>query len=254
METTHLRHAGFDVNVRVRSPWLDLNVLTEVICNDEYRLMELKDVIGDVRTILDVGGHIGSFGLFAKSLWPDAKLIVVEPDGENISLYRKNLKANGFEGTFFSGAVNYNPECRCLVHSPSTTGGYVLRTRQEAEQYIHDGYRFYNRITDDRVPLFTIEKIAKMCRVETFDLAKWDCEGGEVDAFQNMSHDAAAKFRYMVGEYHIWSETSRYLKADLLDTIRFWRAVKKKFPHLNFSYKENRLGLFQAWPNDREQK
>jgi FkbM family methyltransferase len=252
MEVTQVRHCGYDLNVRVDTPWLDMNVATEVIANDNYRLHELKDVGVEPEVIFDIGGHIGTFGLISKSLWPDSRLIAIEPDSDNASLYRMNMEANHphSDVVILNQAVSYNPERTCLVHSPSTTGGSVLCPRNEAEKYVREGYRFYNSITSDKVKLTTIEKVCKEFDIEQIDLAKWDCEGGEVDAFLNMTDSEAEKFRFMVGEYHIWSEDSKYLKADLFTSIKFWRKVKRKFPHLNFDYKENRLGLFQAWPKE----
>ena len=250
MQITQLKHAGFIVNVRIDTPWLDTNILTEVISSDEYRIHEMKEAGFEPKVVLDIGGHIGGFGLLVKSFWPDVRLIAIEPDPLNAKLYSMNLASNmlGRNTTVLNQAISYNPDCNCLVHSPSTTGGSVLRTRNEAEKYVTEGYRFYNSITDDNVKLTTIEDLCKEFDIEQIDLAKWDCEGGEVDAFLNMSDSTAEKFRYMAGEYHIWDNDSKYLKADLFSSIRFWRRVKQKFPHLNFNYKENRLGLFQAWP------
>ncbi|NVM22108.1 MAG: FkbM family methyltransferase [Desulfobacterales bacterium] len=254
MQITQVRHSGYDLNVRVRTPWLDMNVATEVIANDNYRLHELKDIGIEPKVILDIGGHIGTFGLICKSLWPDARLIAVEPDSDNANLYKLNIEQNHPHTDFviLNQAISYSPERICLVHSPSTTGGNVLCPKEEAEKYVNEGYRFYNSITNDHVSLTTIGEICRTYDIDVIDLAKWDCEGSEVDAFLNMSDKEAEKFRFMVGEYHLWSENTKYLKADLFTTIKFWRRVKRKFPHLNFDYRENRLGLFQAWPKENK--
>jgi len=92
----------------------------------------------------------------------------------------------------------------------------------------------------------TLEEITAPFSV--IDFAKWDCEGAEVEALCKMT--CAAKFRYMAGEYHIWNKKAG--KADKAACIDFWRAVKRKFSHLNFTYKQNALGLFQAWPKEIE--
>jgi len=256
METAKVRQCGFLWNVRIPVPWHDINIITEVIGNDEYGITELRRVIGNnVKTILDVGGHIGSFGVFARSLWPGATLIAVEPEPMNSKLYEMNLKENGLwdeKCHILQAAVGYNPECNHLVHSPSTTGGNVMRTKKEAEKYISQGYRFYNSVTVDDVALLTVEDILNNYGIQRFDLAKWDCEGGEIDAFKNITPEAASKFLFMIGEYHIWDENSGYLKAPLCECQRFWRQARRRFRHLNFSYNGDytRLGLFQAWPKE----
>jgi FkbM family methyltransferase len=252
METTRMRHCGFDVNVRVATPWLDLNILTKLIGDDEYGIQELNQLDIEVKNILDIGGHIGGFGLIAKSFWPEARLIAVEPNPLNAKLYRQNLKDNGLYHNVkvIEAAAGYDKNCNCLVHAPSTTGGGVMRSREKASEYIDGGYRFYNSLDAQDVKIITIEEITK--DMERVDLAKWDCEGGEVDCFRNMTDRCAEKFRFMVGEYHIWSRDQLHLKADIVDCIMFWKDVKRKFSHLYFTYKHNSLGLFQAWPKENK--
>ena len=249
MDVTQITQSGFKWNIRVDKCYQDERVVFEVVACDNYHLREMAAHFTP-EVILDIGGHIGTFGVLAKSLWPDAKLIVVEPNPDNMHLYKKNAHLHKMKNvTFIQAAVSYNPDCTCLVNAPSSTGGALMRTRQEADQYIHHKYRFYNRVIDDEVKLITVEDLVK--DVDHIDLAKWDCEGGEVDAFKNMTYEAALKFRFMVGEYHIWSDKSQYLRPGLFACIQFWREVKRKFPHLHWSYKETHaLGQFQAWPKE----
>jgi len=253
MDICKVHHCGFDIAARVDRAWLDYNVVTEVVGHDSYGLREMRDALGpdSVKYILDIGGHIGSFGIFAKSLWPDAMLIAVEPNDENYYLYGENLSLNNMQrhSHIVHAAIGYDDTCNCLVNSPNTTGGCLMRRKEEAQRYVDEGYRFYDKILNDNVELVTIADICQRFGVDHFDLAKWDCEGGEVDAFRLMSKEEAVRFRFMVGEYHIWREEQRrYLKSDKLAVYRFWRMVKRKFPHLMFGYKHNQLGLFQAWP------
>ena len=248
MDITHIHTHGLKFNVRVPVGFQDVKIISETISSDTYGVQDMAQAGFYPKVILDIGGHIGSFGVFAKSVWPQAELIAIEPNKDNCELYEANLKDNGFNGTVITAAVSYNAECRCLLNSPKTTGGFVLRTPKEASEYAARGYRWYDRIVDNSVKLITVEEITRS--LDVIDLAKWDCEGAEVDVFCRMSDESAAKFRYMVGEYHIWAEKARHHKADKPDCIDFWRAVKRKFPHLNFTYKDNALGLFQAWPKE----
>jgi FkbM family methyltransferase len=248
MECTKVRHCGYDVNVRVATPWLDLNILTKLIGDDEYGMQDFNQLCVNVKTILDIGGHIGGFGLLAKRLWPEARLIAIEPNPLNAKLYRQNLKDNGLYNNckVIQAAVGYDKDCNCLVHAPTTTGGDVMRRKEKAKEYIDNGYRFYNSLDAENVKIINIEELTE--DMDVIDLAKWDCEGGEVDCFRNMKNETASKFRFMVGEYHVWSKDKLHLKASIVECMRFWRNVKRKFPHLYFTYKHNSLGLFQAWP------
>ena len=249
MDTTQVRQSGFLWNIRVANGFEDLKVISEVIASDVYNLEELSDCI-DPKVILDVGGHIGSFGIYAKSKWPEALLVAVEPCRESAALYRKNLRDNGLHKNSYviSAGVSYDPNRTCLVHSPGTTGGHLLRSKVDAEMYTTESYRGYNGIDSYNIKTITIEDICEKYNIDTIDLAKWDCEGGEVDAFMNMSTEAVAKFRLIVGEYHLWNKDTRYLRCPKFFCYTFWKDVKRKFKHLNWNYKEDRLGLFQAWP------
>ena len=265
LHTTKIKQNEFVWNIRTLTPWLDINIITEVVSNDQYALWDLQTAV-NVKTILDVGGHIGSFGVLAKSMWPEAELIAIEPSALNCELYERNLKDNDLwrNCQVIRGALGYNPDYNCLVHSPSTTGGAVMRPKKEAQAYINQGYRFYNKIEDDNVKIYTLEDLS--CDWGVVDLAKFDCEGGEVDALQHVSDECAAKFRFIVGEYHIrkvpeyiskvgdtdyfLKAPTGYLKAPLFENQRFWRNVRRKFKHLFISHEGDyrRLGLFQAWP------
>lgn len=248
MDITQITQSGFKWNVRLPKGYQDYAVIHEVVAMDTYHLEEMASYFYP-KVILDVGGHIGCFGVFAKSLWPEAELIVVEPNPHNMLLYKKNAQLNKMKKVkFYHGAISYNPACTCLVNAPSSTGGCLMRTRQEADGYINHNYRFYNRVLDDDVKLYTVEDIIN--DYDRIDLAKWDCEGGEVEAFKNMSYETAQKFHFMVGEYHLWSDKSEYLRPSLFECVQFWRRVRRKFSHLDWTYKEKPLGQFQAWPKE----
>ena len=233
----------------LRQGFEDLKIVSEVIANDAYNIEDLSDCI-EPEVILDIGGHIGSFGVYAKSKWPDAKLIAVEPCKDSAQLYRKNLKDNGLnkDAIVINAGISYDPNRTCLVNSPTTTGGHLLRSKLDAETYTIESYRGYNGIQNSKVRIITIEEICEKHKIDTIDLCKWDCEGGEVDALLKMNAETRAKFRFMVGEYHLWNNDTRYLKCPRFFCHTFWRDVKRNFKHLNWNYKEDRLGLFQAWP------
>ena len=47
------------------------------VFHDEYRINDLRS--HNVRTILDVGSHVGSFTVMAHHYWPNARIVAVEP-------------------------------------------------------------------------------------------------------------------------------------------------------------------------------
>lgn len=247
--TTKVYMHGFEINIRVETGYQDINVISDCLGGDCYGLKELSKKIKP-KIVLDVGGHIGAFGLCAKKYWPDCKLIAVEPCRNSCKLYRRNLEDNNFEGIVLNKGISYNPKRNKLLFASRTSGGHVLISEEEAHNYINTQHRKYEDRIED-VETITVEELTK--DINVIDLAKWDCEGAEIDAFRKMKDETAAKFRTMVGEYHLWGDGKKILQASPLDEMDFWRKAKRKFPHLLWSWTNmvseiDKYGKFQAWP------
>lgn len=84
--TLHFK-SGF--SLYVLSP-LDLLVAAEVILLDCYRL---RDVYSP-RIVIDVGGALGEFGLFAAHLFRSAQVTIFEPSPESFTILQRNAALN----------------------------------------------------------------------------------------------------------------------------------------------------------------
>lgn len=241
MKTKMIKVNGFKIHTRIDRSDQDQHVIDEVIKNDSYHLHKLKQAIPEPKVMLDVGGHIGTFGILSKFLFPNAHLIAVEPDKESFELYCMNMEENGYKNTkIINAAISYSSNKTYLMGGNSATGGGMMKTRQEAEVLEKAG-RYH--ITYSDVRLITLEDILNP--YESVGLAKWDCEGGEREAFANMLDETAKKFNYMVGEYHIQGGSSAFV--DL---------VKVGFPNLITLPRRGlnhpaHIELFAIFPKDK---
>jgi FkbM family methyltransferase len=94
-----LRESG--LTALVRHPMTDLSVLREVFHLREYapparietRLRQLSPV-----RVLDLGGHVGLFALYACGARREAKVVSLEPDARNLAVLRRCVSANRLEG------------------------------------------------------------------------------------------------------------------------------------------------------------
>jgi len=226
------------LNVSMRKPLYeqhssDAGVINEVIVLDSYRLYHLKRLI-EPKVILDLGGHIGTFGLMAKKMWPDALLIAVEANPNSCSFYERNMIDNGFTNYhILNRGLTYNPDERCLVEDFSVTGGGILTTKEGVED-VFDYSRGSRTLNYTDVEPITIEDIIKKFNLETIDLAKWDIEGSELSCWDKMTRDAASKFKLMVGEFHIPNLEEGTFAPDSLQKMEYWEIANDKFPHLEF--------------------
>jgi FkbM family methyltransferase len=164
----------------------------------EYFWETLRDF--PVKTIVDVGAHIGAFTLYAKHVWQDAHIIAVEVEADNARLLLKNTAE--MPGVFaYHACVGYTTDDKLLAKSRRNSGNHIVHHRGKlptAEWVIGD----YDTqaIT---APVFTLETLMQMQQFASLDLLKLDCEGCESDILQHVSEAVLVKTRCIVGERHL---------------------------------------------------
>lgn len=70
----------------------------------EYRLSDLEF---EPDWVLDVGACVGHFSVAARCLWPDAKIVAVEPDTDNFESLVDNTRGMGV--VYIKGALGVQP-------------------------------------------------------------------------------------------------------------------------------------------------
>lgn len=218
---------GLHFYVRADRREQDEEIIREVAAEDCYRLRKLRFFLPPVKTIVDVGGHIGSFGVLAKSLWPGARLVAFEPNPASCFLYRKNLEANGMhDAEVLQKAVAYEADHTILLDGGRSTGGCVLKNAAEARRLesaaAESGDEMY-RVIETAIETVTFEDLVSSCGLDSIDLCKLDCEGCEFQILANMSAGAAARVRCLLGEYHCANSPEE-----------FFPLVRRRFPALHF--------------------
>lgn len=76
----------FWVNTQKRG----FGIITDVFLSKPYHFL----LNGGPETLLDLGGHIGSFSILAANNYPNSKIYAFEASPENARLFMKNLKEN----------------------------------------------------------------------------------------------------------------------------------------------------------------
>ena len=202
---------GRRIHVRMERSQQDLDIINEVLVNDCYHFAEHLAVFPYAKdqalTVLDVGGHIGTFALLVKAHFPRARIIALEPNPESYELYRLNAEANGLTDChIYNQALNYDPRRVHLLDRNDTTGSCVLADEALVEQL--DGRTgaespvgVYRRM-ENRVESITLEELMARHSISKIEMAKFDCEGSEFDIFRDISDGACRLFSYVFGEYH----------------------------------------------------
>ena len=167
---------------RLHFPAEDSEKLTwefqEIVIHDCYKLSDFEKV----KTILDIGGHIGLFSVAAKLKFPDATVIAYEPNQKVKNFITAN--SSTFDFNYVSKAVGLKE-------------GYVKI--EESENTLNAITKDNERGTIEKVAINNI--IAEM--VNPIDVLKLDCEGAEWEILE--SEFLLEHVRYITMEYHLWA-------------------------------------------------
>jgi FkbM family methyltransferase len=151
-----------------RSPSSDVLVYEQIFTNQEYSCRFLRPP----GVILDIGANIGFASIYFANMFPETKILAVEPEYENFKLLLKNT-------------ANY-PNIRCLhagvwwreahlnVKSISSSWDF------QASEAISDPSAF------DAVGI-TISKLMEQHAITRADIVKIDIEGAELEVFEHGS-------------------------------------------------------------------
>jgi len=72
---------------------------------EEYVFQQLLTRIGPRPTMIELGAYWGHYSMWLKTARPEASVILVEPDENNLAVGRRNFEANGLAGEFIKAFV-----------------------------------------------------------------------------------------------------------------------------------------------------
>ena len=159
----------------------------ELVVRDEYRLKWARDNLPQLRTIVDIGGNLGMFAIFARELFPDGRIISVEACDDTYKLLKRNTVESNVETHNFAmgdGRRLYLNKC------PAHSGGNQMVTHT----------------TDDVVGVEShrLCSIFDMCQVEAPYMVKIDIEGGEAFLYDDPDSSNILKQAELVAiEFHV---------------------------------------------------
>ena len=159
----------------------DLAMAWEVMVDNVYDAFPIQPE----DTVVDIGGHIGSFTVKAASQAINGKVYTFEPFPSTYTVLKKNTE-NLQNVQVQQTAVSGSSGTQELFFSSSNPAENSLLRRTD------------NSI---EVPLVTLQEAFNMHHIKTVDLLKVDCEGAEYDILFNAG-DSLSIVQKMVMEVH----------------------------------------------------
>jgi FkbM family methyltransferase len=163
----------------------DLLVLEQVFLDREYHV---EPIMADsIEYIVDLGSNIGVTAMLWAQRYPQARMVLVEPDPDNFKLLRRNTAA-------------FQDRCILLNAAVSDRRGTASFFRSERE-YGHSVLKPDDCVSEINVKTMTVSDVLTEAGFPRVDLLKMDIEGGEAIVMPTMGTWKHAP-RYMIAELH----------------------------------------------------
>lgn len=192
-------HTKDGLMIAIRRNCTDAMVLAEIFLDKSYTHgLHLHDQ----PVVIDIGGYIGDFALYAAKCLNASKVVVCEPSPRNWALLEKNVANNHFHD-------------RIIMVNKAVTDGKEIMLNVDAPDRGQARVSAYHPTNDQRrtVPVVTLSSLVEQHGLEIIDLLKIDCEGGEYDILLSTPSELFRRIRNIVFEYHEIAGFESKLKA-----------------------------------------
>lgn len=183
----------FEVSDRAFSKAVD--IIVSELKRDAYSLRDVNLAPGEI--VIDIGGHVGLFALFAASRWPNVEVHSFEPLPANIFHFAQNVERSGLSNIHLHQyAISANGLPVTLYMREDNTGA--------ASSFSHRGGGSQSKV---QVPSMTLDDaLFTVAGERRCALLKLDCEGAEHEVVATTK--ALTKIDRIRGEIHVSQQLS----------------------------------------------
>jgi len=190
---------GVTANFIIRDGTADECTCQATYRSDEYGFVRYQPGPGE--WMIDAGGYIGTTAVLYAQLYPQTKVIVIEPLPENCELIKKNIENNGLKDRIIlieKALFNTTGEKVDIHYRDDSPVGIAHKfVGSQSVKYTESvGCKFYGAET------ITLEKIINDFKIEAVRLLKMDLECSEYKALENQPEYILKKIQTIKGEYH----------------------------------------------------
>lgn len=142
----------------------DMNVFEKIFINEEYAF--INDTKPNV--IIDVGANIGLASVYYSIVYPEAKIIAIEPEASNYNLLKRNVK--NYPNIYIVNAGLWSKNTYMKISNPNDHKfAFMLEESYNSQD----------------IKAITIDKVMEQHGLHYIDILKVDIEGAEKEVFSN---------------------------------------------------------------------
>jgi len=178
---------GIKTPVAFRPDTTDVSVFSQIFIGKSYQLTTNFSV----QSIIDGGANVGYASVWFANQFPDAEIVAVEPEGENVAILREN--------------TSYYPSIRIVQAALWDKPGELnLVTCDDNNAPLgHWGVRVQEPADVAKgVKAITIDEILSTTGWKTIDILKLDIEGAEKEVFRSNFTNWLSKTNILILELH----------------------------------------------------
>jgi FkbM family methyltransferase len=172
-----LRLRGVREPFYLRGGTNDSSVFDEIFLLNEYGSLS-RFPMGEIRLVLDLGSNIGLFARFCQINFPNARVVAVEPDADNVAVGKLNTGVLPERPvTFIQACVAAKPGTVHLDRSRGSWGYKMVRGNGNGSPLENP---------NEEIEAITVPGLLQRASVDTsapIDLLKCDIEGAESELF-----------------------------------------------------------------------
>lgn len=156
-------------DLTIRMPSSDAWVFKQVFIDEEYKFQTKKDP----NVIVDAGANVGYASIYFASLFPNAKIIALEPENNNYALLCENVKKYKniipVQGALWCESTKIN-----ICDEGLGEWGFMTFSIDNAKKNI-----------EHLVDAYTVDSLMEKYELSKIDILKIDIEGAEKEVFEN---------------------------------------------------------------------
>jgi FkbM family methyltransferase len=191
-------HNGFEIEL---ASVAEVKVLWHVFVRDCYKLP------GECHTIIDAGGNVGIFALYAAAYYPEARIFSLEPFPSTFSALCTNINRNSLQANVraLQLGLSSSPGMLPMSGAPASTDRKIVDVEVAPDASL------------EWIPVVTLQEFMSRYALDTVDFLKLDIEGSEWPVILTSPPELWRRIRNVQLEYH--ETAAGYSPQTLLDHL-----------------------------------